>query len=153
MDPIPVTVDARSEADIQISEIRAGVVSRREVAVRKAFRDEPISASIDSSLISIAIEERLEKVFKEYPFTKKELHALHAHDFAEGLEKAMIFNLPLLRNEITETELHGAVLNAGAANIIPIKADDFSYDPFIEPLFVTLNVDGGFKELRNSDPV
>ena len=129
LDPIPLEASEQDDANARIDAIRAGDVSDREAAVRHEFAEEPIPSGTEAAEITEAIEERLELALEEHPFTENELHLIHADDAEAGLEKAAVFNLPLPRSKVDESELEGAIVNSGGANVIPIKAEDFEYDP------------------------
>ena len=139
LDPIPLEASKQDDANARIDAIRAGDVSDREAAVRQEFAEDPIPRDTEPAEITEAIEERLELALEEHPFTADELHLIHAVDAAAGLEKAAVFNLPLPRSQVDESELAGAIVNSGGANIIPIKAEDFEYDPYTEPTFLSFN--------------
>ncbi len=148
-DPIPFDVAHLDDADEQIATIFGGELTAREVAVRELFSEDPIPA--DSKDVLKALEERLEMIVEAYPFGKAELEAIHAHGAAEATEKAIVFNLPLPLGEVTESELKGPVVNGGGVNIIPIKADDFEFDPYRERLVLALGSDGAVISARVFD--
>ena len=139
-DPIPFDVAHLDEADEQIAGILGGKLSAREVAVRELFAEDPIPA--DSENVLKALEERLEAIVAEHPFGEEQLEGIHAHGSAEATEKAIVFNLPLPLAEVTESELKGPVVNGGGVNIIPIKAEDFEFDPYHERLVLAFSSEG-----------
>ena len=63
----------------------------------------------------------------------------------------IVFNLLLPPSEVTDTELTGAEFSSGGVNLIPIKATDFEYDPYLEKVVVTLNAEGAITNARLFD--
>ncbi len=148
-DPIPFEVAHFPEANEQIGDIFTGHLTERERAVREIFAEDPIPA--DTKNLHEAIEDRFVKVLDDYPASAEELELVEAHDQEEFLEKAIVFNLLLPPSEVTDTELKGAEISGGGVNFIPIKASDFEYDPYLEPVVVTLNDEGAITKARLYD--
>ena len=44
----------------------------------------------------------------------------------------MLFNFPIAVTDVGEPELSGWVMDTGGVNVVPVKADDFTYDPFLD---------------------
>lgn len=149
LDPISFQLEAQDEADAQIERIVAGGLSDRERAVREAFVADPLPAGSEGVLEGL--EERLEGALEEYPFSAQELALLEIDDQEHAQELALVFNLPLPSSAVSEAELKGAVIKAGGVNLIPIKASDFEYNPYVEGVVVTLNAEGGFASARLFD--
>ena len=136
-DPIPLEAGEQDAANNIIAGILpTGQPSARAQAVRAAFRNDPIPGDTAPADLAGAIEHRLERVLADHPFTAAERERIHAGDADEGLEKAAVFNLPLPSAEVEETELETAVVNSGGLNLIPLRADDFEYDPYTEPVIL-----------------
>ena len=148
-DPIPFEVAHLDEADAQIAGILGGELSAREVAVRELFAEDPIAA--DSDDVLHALEERLEAIVERHPFSAGQLEAIGADDSEAASEKTIAFNLPLPLAEVSESELKGVVVNGGGVNIIPVKAEDFEYDPYKERLVLTFTGDGAVASARVFD--
>jgi F0F1-type ATP synthase membrane subunit a len=152
LDPIPLEASEQDEANARIDAIRGGEVSEREAAVRQEFAEDPIPRDIEAAELAEAIEERLGVALAAHPFSEDELHLIHADDAVAGLEKAAVFNLPLPSSQVDETELEGAIVNSGGANIVPIKAENFEYSPYVETTFLDFNSNGGFVGAHIFDP-
>ncbi len=148
-DPIPFEVDHFGEADEQIAGIFGGALSAREVAVRELFADDPIPADSDDP--ALELEERFETIVEQHPFSEAQLEAIDADGAAEATEKAIVFNLPLPLAEVTESELKGPIINGGGVNLIPIKAEDFEFDPYKDWLVLVFSGDGAVTSARVFD--
>ncbi|MEE8370259.1 MAG: F0F1 ATP synthase subunit A, partial [Dehalococcoidia bacterium] len=141
IDPIPFEVDHLGDANVQIQALFAGQLSARELAVREHFQENPLAAGSED--LHGDLEGAFEELIAEYPASSLELEFLDADGQEQFLEKAIVFNLPLPASEVSETELKGAEFSGGGVNFIPIKAQDFEYNPYLEPVVVRLNAEGG----------
>ena len=132
-EPIPVEASHQAEADQRIAALLTGEVSSHDAAVRAEFTHNPIPAGTVPADLEHAIEERL---------------------LAAGLQEAaiehyLVFNLPLAVTNVGDTELNGAILNAGGVDIIPLRAKDFEFDPFVDPIVADV---GGYSDARIFTP-
>ena len=128
--PIPVEAGEQDEANARIAELLAGDVAPLDVAVRAEFTGDPIPEG--SAALAQALEERL----------------LAAGVAEDELERSLVFNLPLSVTQIDETELSAAIINSGGLDLIPLRAEDFEFDPFVDPIVADL---GGFTDARIFD--
>ena len=151
LDPIPVTVDEQEDANIMIADLRAGrALSAREQAVREAFTaGYAISVQTADAELAAALHERIEQVVSAHPFSAEELDAIEADSAEEAVAKALLFNLPLPLSAVDESELAAAVVESGGVSFIPIKAEDFEFDPYLERLI--LPTPGSFADVRLFD--
>ena len=131
-DPIPFEASELDEADVLIAAALRDEVSGSERAVREFFREDPVPAGMEGAALIEATEERLEEALAAFGVSPALLERYGAATEAVALERALVFNLPLSLAAVDESELHGAVINSGGVNVVPIKADDFAYDPFLE---------------------
>ena len=141
-DPIPFEASALDEADVLIAAALRDEVSGSERAVREFFREDPVPAGMEGAALIEATEERLEEALATFGVSPALLERYGAATEAVALERALVFNLPLSLAAVGESELHGAVINSGGVNVVPIKADDFEYDPFLEDTIA--GADGSF---------
>ena len=128
-EPIPVEASHQAEADQRIATLLTGEVGSQDAAVRAQFTDHPIPADTDPADVEHAIEERL----------------LAAGLPEAAIEHYLVFNLPLAVTDVGDTELNGAILNAGGVDIIPLRAKDFEFDPFVDPIVADV---GGYSDAR-----
>ena len=133
LDPLPLAVDGRDEANARIASLLGGDAAAREAAVRTAFRADPLPLDLPAAELEEAVAARLRRAGLP----------------AAELEEAIVFNLPLLPAEVDESELQAAVINSGGLNLIPLRADDFEFDPYLEQLLVPAG--GGFAGARLYD--
>ncbi len=151
LDPIPVEAGEQDEADARIAALRDGVLSGRELAVRAEFQSDPIPDTAAGPALAEAIEERLAAALAAFPFSSEQLDLIGADTAAGGLEKAAVLNLPLPSAAVDESELEGAVINSGGLNIIPLRAENFEYDPYVERVILVPNANGGVAAARLFD--
>ena len=131
-DPIPFEAAELDEADVLIAAALRDEVSGSERAVREFFREDPVPAGVEGAALIEATEERLAAALAEFGVSAALLERYGAATEEAALERALVFNLPLSLAAVEESELHGAVINSGGVNVVPIKAEDFEYDPFLE---------------------
>ena len=93
-----------------------------------------------------AVEERIEHGLEAAGLTEEVRHRYEADDLEAAVEHAMLFNFPIAVTDVGEPELSGWVMDSGGVNVVPVKADDFTYDPFLEPVIAGL--DGSFANGR-----
>jgi len=132
-EPIPVEAGEQDEANAHIADLLAGGVTPLDASVRAEFTDNPIPESTELAELEEAIEERL---------------------LAAGIEEAelehyLVFNLPLGVTQVDETELSAAVISSGGLDLIPIRAENFEFDPFVELIVADA---GGFNDARIFKP-
>ncbi|MCY3888224.1 MAG: F0F1 ATP synthase subunit A [Chloroflexi bacterium] len=132
-EPIPVEASHQAEADQHIAALLTGEVGSQDAAVRAQFADHPIPADTTPADLEHAIEERL----------------LAAGLPEAAIEHYLVFNLPLAVTDVGDTELNGAILNAGGVDIIPLRAKDFEFDPFVDPIVADV---GGYSDARIFTP-
>ena len=134
-DPIPVEAAEQEEADHSIAGLLEGSESSgTAAAVRAAFRADPVAGGIADAELVEAIEVRL----------------LAAGVGEAHLEESLLFNLPLPLAAIDDRELTGTVLHSGGIDIVPLKAEDFEFDPFREQLLAAPG--SGLQGARLFDP-
>ena len=146
-DPIPFETAHLDEADERIGAVLRDDLSESEIAVRAVFAEDPLPAGADGHDLVHGIEERIERGLEEGGFSEEERHRYEADDLEAAVEHAMLFNFPIGITDVGESELSGFVINSGGGvNVVPLKAEDFSYDPFLEP--VIAGRDGSFADPR-----
>ncbi len=145
-DPIPFKTAYLDEADERIGAILRDELSASEVAVRAAFAHDPLPEGASWADLVHGIEERIEHGLAEVGLSEEVRHRYEADDMEAAVEHALLFNLPIAMSDVGEPELSGWVMDSGGVNIVPVKADDFTYDPFLEP--VLAGIDGSFAQSR-----
>ena len=151
LDPLPLEPDVLDEANERIEELFDGHLSEFERAVRGEFRRDPIPAGTPAGELAEAVEERVATALDEVGLNEDALHHFEAPDAEHAVERAVVFNLPLSVLSIDESEAEGWVLNGGGAKIVPLRAETFDYDPFIEPVVLSLDGDGAIATARIYD--
>ena len=133
---IPVAAHDQKEANKLIEEALRGDSEEPIIAaVRAQFAANPIAQDTPAGALPGAIEERLRRA-----------------GIAEAeIEELIALNLPLPSSEVGETELEGAVINSGGVNIIPLRAEGFDYDPFVERVILPTNADAASARARLYD--
>ena len=147
-DPIPFKPAYLDEADERIAAILRDERSDSEIAVRAAFADDPLPEGLSGADLVHGIEERIAHGLEEAGFSGSEemQHRYEAEELKEAAKHAVLFNLPIDVADVGEPELSGWVMDSGGVNIVPVRADDFTYDPFLEP--VIAGRDGSFVDYR-----
>ena len=149
-DPIPFKPAYLDEADQRIGAILRDDLSESEVAVRAAFRDDPLPDGASGADLVHGIEARIEHALAEVGFSEDVQHRYAAEELQEAAKHAVLFNLPVAVADVGEPELSGWVMDSGGVNIVPVRADDFTYDPFLEP--VIAGSDGSFRIYTDREP-
>ena len=144
-DPIPFETSLLDEADERIGAILRDELSPSEQAVRAIFADDPIPAEAEGLAVLGAMAERIERALAGVEL-ETVLERYEASDLEGAVEHAILFNVPIGITDVEESELKGYVLSSGGLNVVPLKADDFEYDPFLEATVV--GVDGSFARAR-----
>ena len=146
-DPIPFETAHLDEADERIGAILRDDLSESERAVRAVFAEDPLPEGIGGAELVHGIEERIERGLEAAGFSEEVRHRYEADDLEAAVEHAMLFNFPIGITDVGESELSGFVINSGGGvNVVPLKAEDFTYDPFLEP--VIAGRDGSFADPR-----
>ncbi len=145
-DPIPFKTAHLDEADERIGAILRDDLSASEIAVREVFAEDPLPEGLGGADLVHAIEERIEHGLQAAGLTEEVRHRYEADDLEAAVEHALLFNLPIAVGDVGEPELSGWVMDSGGVNVVPIKADDFTYDPFLEPAIA--GRDGSFAHAR-----
>lgn len=145
-DPIPFKPAYLDEADQRIAAILRDERSDSEQAVRAAFAHDPLPQGLSGVDLVHGIEARIEHALEEVGFSEDVQHRYDAEDLKEAAKHAVLFNLPIAVADVGEPELSGWVMDSGGVNIVPVRADDFTYDPFLEP--VIAGRDGSFADPR-----
>ena len=145
-DPIPFETAHLDEADERIGAILRDDLSESERAVRAVFAEDPLPEGIGGADLVHGIEERIEHGLEAAGFSEEVRHRYEADDLEAAVEHAMLFNFPIAVTDVGEPELSGWVMDTGGVNVVPVKADDFTYDPFLEPVIAGL--DGSFADPR-----
>ena len=145
-DPIPFETAHLDEADERIGAILRDELSASEIAVRDVFARDPLPEGLSVADLVHGIEERIEHGLEAVGLTEEVRHRYEADDLEAAVEHAMLFNFPIAVTDVGEPELSGWVMDTGGVNVVPVKADDFTYDPFLEPVIAGL--DGSFANGR-----
>ena len=145
-DPIPFETAHLDEADERIGAILRDELSASEIAVRDVFARDPLPEGLSVADLVHGIEERIEHGLEAAGLTEEVRHRYEADDLEAAVEHAMLFNFPIAVTDVGEPELSGWVMDTGGVNVVPVKADDFTYDPFLEPVIAGL--DGSFANGR-----
>lgn len=152
LDPIPFETAELDAADTRIGALLlAGALSDSERAVRAAFKADPIGAGVEGADLIHAIEERIEQALEQVGVSEALLERYEASDLEVAVEHGLVWNLPLRLGDVDDAELSGYVLNSGGGvNTVPIKAEDFEFDPFLEATVVSADGDFQFARLFDS---
>ena len=145
-DPIPFETAHLDEADERIGAILRDELSASEIAVRAVFAEDPLPEGLSVADLVHGIEGRIEHGLEAVGLTEEVRHRYEADDLGAAVEHAMLFNFPIAVTDVGEPELSGWVMDTGGVNVVPVKADDFTYDPFLEPVIAGL--DGSFANGR-----
>ena len=145
-DPIPFETAHLDEADERIGAILRDELSASEIAVRDVFARDPLPEGLSVADLVHGIEERIEHGLEAAGLTEEVRHRYEADDLEAAVEHAMLFNFPIAVTDVGEPELSGWVMDSGGVNVVPVKADDFTYDPFLE--WVIAGLDGSFAQSR-----
>ena len=152
LDPIPFETAELDAADTRIGALLLeGALSESELAVRAVFAADPIGAGVEGRGPDRGDRGAGGAGAGRGGASEALLERYGATTLERAVEHGLVWNLPLRLGDVDEAELSGYVLNSGGGvNTVPIKAEDFEFDPFLEAMVVSADGDLQFARLFDS---